>query len=199
MKRRTVLTVVGVVIAAGAVWKSSAVDPAPKSLASLEVAPDLTTGGYKRDLFPHWEIRDGACDTREIVLREQGTDVARDAQCRAIAGRWVSPYDGVVITDAGKVDIDHVVPLAEAWRSGAAKWSPQRRTGFANDLTGDQLVAATAASNRAKGDQDPAHWRPARRDYWCTYATNWVSVKSRYRLTADQAEHAALAEMLATC
>ncbi|WP_307868366.1 HNH endonuclease family protein [Umezawaea beigongshangensis] len=168
-------------------------------LAALPVAAEGKMTGYSRDRFPHWSSRGEGCDTREVVLQQQGRDVVRGEGCKATSGEWTSPYDGVVVTDAGDVDIDHVVPLAEAWRSGAADWTDERREQFANDLDGPQLVAATAKSNRTKGDQDPAKWKPPVQEYWCTYAVNWVQVKSTYGLSVDQAEKDALAGVLKGC
>ncbi|MBW4720769.1 HNH endonuclease family protein [Saccharothrix obliqua] len=168
-------------------------------LAALRIAPEGKMAGYSRDRFPHWSGQGNSCDTREVVLQKQGADVRTDKDCKATAGSWVSPYDGVTITEAGKLDIDHTVPLAEAWRSGADKWTDEQRQKFANDLGGSQLLAVSATTNRAKGDQDPAKWKPPVEAYWCAYATNWVSVKAAYDLTADQAEHDALAAMLGTC
>ena len=71
-----------------------------------------------------------------------------------------------------------MVPLANAWRSGAGKWTEEQRTEFANDLTRPQLMAVSAASNRSKGDQDPSQWKPPQKDYWCEYAQRWIAVKS---------------------
>nr|CEL16586.1 putative secreted protein [Kibdelosporangium sp. MJ126-NF4]CTQ89063.1 putative secreted protein [Kibdelosporangium sp. MJ126-NF4] len=92
-----------------------------------------------------------------------------------------------------------MVPLAEAWRSGAARWTDEQRKQFANDLNNPQLFAVTATSNRSKGDQDPATWKPPTKAYWCTYAKNYVAVKAAYKLTVDEKERAGLAQMLATC
>lgn len=168
-------------------------------LGALKIAPEGKMAGYSRDRFPHWASQGNSCDTREIVLQRQGTDVKSDKDCKAVSGTWNSVYDNVVIKDAGDVDIDHMVPLAEAWRSGADKWTDDERKAFANDLGGIQLLAVTAKSNRAKGDQDPAKWKPPAQTYWCTYAQYWISVKITYKLTVDQAEHDALAVLLKTC
>ncbi|XVV05133.1 HNH endonuclease family protein [Actinosynnema sp. CA-248983] len=168
-------------------------------LAALTVAPEGKMAGYSRDRFPHWSSQGNSCDTREIVLQRQGSEVRSDDQCRATSGTWVSVYDGETITDASKLDIDHTVALAEAWRSGADKWTDEQRQKFANDLGGIQLIAVSATSNRAKGDQDPAKWKPPVQAYWCTYALNWISVKTTYQLTIDQAEHDALASMITQC
>ncbi|ONI87603.1 HNH endonuclease [Actinosynnema sp. ALI-1.44] len=195
--------VVLLLVAVGIWWITRAESTAdPKvlpQLDSLGVAPAGSMSGYSRDRFPHWAGTGNSCDTREIVLQRQGADVQRDAECRAVSGKWTSPYDGVVMTKAADVDIDHVVPLAEAWRSGASRWTDEQRKQFANDLNNPQLFAVTAASNRSKGDKDPADWKPPAKTYWCTYAENYVAVKAHYKLTVDTKERDGLAEMLATC
>ncbi|MGI5502211.1 HNH endonuclease family protein [Lentzea sp. CA-135723] len=178
---------------------TSATPGGSSDLGALKIAPESKMAGYSRDRFPHWASQGNSCDTREIVLQKQGADVKTDKDCKATSGTWTSPYDNVVIKDGGEVDIDHTVPLAEAWRSGADKWTDDDRKAFANDLGGIQLLAVTAKTNRSKGDQDPAKWKPPVEAYWCTYAQHWIQVKITYQLTADQAEHDALATMLKAC
>jgi hypothetical protein len=116
-----------------------------------------------------------------------------------VDGEWFSVYDGRVLTGPDQVDIDHTVPLANAWRTGAAKWDDDKRADFANDLTRPELIAVSRTSNRSKGDQDPAQWRPPNRGYWCEYAMDWIAVKHHWRLTVTAAEKAALLDMLETC
>jgi hypothetical protein len=164
-------------------------------LAKLTVAPEDTGNTYNRADWPHWIGQGHNCDTREIALQRQGTGVKTDAQCHAISGTWVSAYDGVVFHDAGKTDLDHVVPLAEAARSGTRNWSKAQRQTFANDL--DQLQVVSARSNRQKGDQDPAHWLPEKDR--CGYSIKWVAIKTKYHLTVDKAEHDALYGVLTHC
>ncbi|WP_406073586.1 HNH endonuclease family protein [Streptomyces virginiae] len=168
-------------------------------LAALRVAPVGTMAGYSRDKFTHWAQQGNKCDTREVVLERDGTDVTRDAECKAVSGTWKSLYDGVVVTEAGKMDIDHMVPLAEGWRSGAAGWDSARRKAFANDLTHPQLLAVTAASNRSKGDQSPDLWQPPDKTSWCQYGRAWTTVKSTYGLTVTEPEKKMLTTMLDTC
>nr|WP_291837480.1 HNH endonuclease family protein [Candidatus Microthrix sp.] len=89
-------------------------------------------------------------------------------------GGWLSEYEGYSTPDESELDIDHLVPLAEAWRSGASRWDPARRAAFANDLDAPQtLIAVTAATNRSKSDSDPSDWQPPNTSYWCTYASDW--------------------------
>lgn len=167
-------------------------------LASLTVAAENRTG-YSRDLFPHWITISGTCNTRETVLKRDGTNVVTDSSCAATSGTWYSPYDGATWTAASDLDIDHLVPLAEAWDSGAGKWTTAQRQAFANDLTRPQLIAVTDNVNQAKGDQDPATWVPSRSAYVCTYVRAWVQVKYYYNLSVDSAEKSALQGYLANC
>ncbi|MEV4741245.1 HNH endonuclease family protein [Streptomyces sp. NPDC049555] len=174
-------------------------DVARDELAELDVEAPHSMTGYSRAKFPHWATQQGQCDTRETVLARDGRDVRTDAQCRAVAGSWLSPYDGKQFAVAGQLDIDHVVPLANAWRSGADKWDTPRRKRFANDLDSPQLVAVSAASNRQKGDQSPDQWKPPLKSYWCTYARAWTHVKHTYDLNVTKPEQEALVDMLDTC
>ncbi|WP_414635609.1 HNH endonuclease family protein [Actinophytocola sp.] len=168
-------------------------------LAALRVAADGSSSGYSRDLFPHWSTVSGACNTRETVLKRDGSNVVTNSSCAAVSGSWFSPYDGSTWTAASDVDIDHIVPLANAWRTGASSWTTSRRQQFANDLTGPQLIAVTDNVNQSKGDQSPATWKPPRTTYWCTYARMWVHTKYRWTLTVNSAEKSALTDMLNRC
>ncbi|SHF28681.1 HNH endonuclease family protein [Streptoalloteichus hindustanus] len=172
---------------------------AAAQLEKLKVAAWHPMTGYSRDRFKHWISQGEGCDTRETVLRRDGKGVQTDKECRATAGTWVSVYDGKTVEKAEELDIDHVVPLANAWRTGAADWTDERRSQFANDLKAPQLLAVTANTNRSKGDQDPSQWKPPARTYWCEYATRWITVKSGYGLWVTQEEKAALHEMLGAC
>jgi hypothetical protein len=94
--------------------------------------------------------------------------------------------------------MDHMVPLAEAWRSGAWKWTSAQRQAFANDLENSEaLIAVTASTNRSKGDKDPSRWMPANDQ--CVYIQNWISIKIKYSLTADSQEAEKLNSLVSTC
>lgn len=176
------------------------------------VARSPATAPYERDAFGSaWADVDGnGCNQRDDVLLRDAVPgtvtVAPQGACPhdVLAGTWVDPYTGaeLVMDDlkdlaqAQAVQIDHVVPLAEAWRSGADAWTAQRRREFANDLRA--LLAVDGPTNMGKGDDDPAAWRP-RASYQCAYATRWIDVKHRWGLGADDSERRALAEMLEEC
>ena len=182
------------------------VSPAPPaielSLTIAEVPDNLPP--YDRDDWRHWTDDDSDCqDTRQEVLIAESASQVRfsgDRQCRVKSGHWFDPYTGRVHRDPGGLDIDHLVPLANAHRSGGWAWSAQRKRQFANSL-GDaaHLIAVTAAANREKGARGPEEWRPPETDYWCAYATAWAQVKRAWDLTVTHAEAVALREMLRTC
>ena len=171
-------------------------------LDSIIVVPEFGTG-YSRALFPHWNDLDGdGCDTREeVLIRDSITTAQVDPfGCQVRAGDWFSPYDGASWSDRGRVDIDHVVALKEAWDSGAHAWTTERRTQYANDLSDPRtLIAVTDSVNQSKSDKDPAQWMPPLASYHCTYLSSWVAVKARWGLSMDSAERNAVAAGLTKC
>ncbi|MFD6660829.1 HNH endonuclease family protein [Micromonospora chalcea] len=202
----TVAALAGAVLAVVNGQAASATPPgipskatAQSQLNALTVAAQGSTAGYSRDLFPHWITITGTCNTREQILKRDGTSVVVNSSCAATSGRWYSPYDGATWSAASDVDIDHVVPLAEAWRSGASSWTTSRRQSFANDLTRPQLIAVTDNVNQSKGDQDPSTWQPPLTSYRCTYSKMWITVKYNWGLTLQSSEKSALQSMLNTC
>lgn len=154
---------------------------------------------YRRAEWPHWDDIDrNGCDGREdALIRASTVPVNRGDGCRVLAGEWVSPYDGLVTTDPGAIQIDHLVPLENAFVSGGWRWDVGRRRLFANDQA--ELVATSASSNQSKGSKTPDEWRPRATSVWCAYALTWVRVKVTYDLTATTAERDALGRMLETC
>jgi hypothetical protein len=172
-------------------------------VSQLLVAPERPLTGYDRARFGTWTDADGdGCDTRaEVLIRQSRVPAQVDPfGCHVVAGEWLSSYDDHTTSDPAELDIDHVVALAEAWRSGASAWDERRRDAFANDLDQPgELVAVTAAANRSKGDRDPASWQPSSRAGRCELGIAWVRTKVKWMLTADQAEVNALRDMLRGC
>ena len=182
---------VGPAPAPAAPAKGSTADTALSLLASVRVARE-NPNGYQRTKFRHWVDADGdGCDTREEVLiaESSSTPQVMWPGCKVIEGDWVSRYDGVSVTDPSGLDIDHFVPLKEAWDSGAHSWTASRRQQFANDMSDPRaLVAVTASTNRSKGDKDPPQWMPPDPADFCGYLADWVAVKSHWQLTMDESE-----------
>ncbi|MEV0442890.1 HNH endonuclease family protein [Streptomyces spectabilis] len=175
--------------------------PVRDALAALTVT-DESRDGYTRDAYKHWTDtdRDGCSTRNEVLIDEAVTDPARSGRCTLTGGTWFSPYDERYVDGPRGLDIDHLVPLAESWDSGASGWTAAEREAYANDL-GDSraLIAVTAASNRSKADQDPSTWMPPSAGYHCRYVSDWVAVKTRWGLAIDPAEAAALARTLGEC
>ncbi|MGW4412631.1 HNH endonuclease family protein [Nonomuraea sp. NPDC004702] len=171
------------------------------AVAELPVA-DERREGYVRTKFRHWidEDRD-SCSTRAEVLIDEAIEPPEIGDgCRLSGGRWYSYYDDQYVDVATGLDVDHLVPLAEAWDSGAYDWTPAQRQDYANDLREPwHLVAVTARSNRQKADQDPSTWQPPFEPARCRYAAEWTAVKMRWSLSIDPAEQQALTDLGEAC
>lgn len=179
---------------------------AKTTLPTLTVRPDGAMTGYSRDLFPHWRdastwgwpvAPNNACDARNAALYRDGQGVTMSSTCTYLKGTWIDPYGAHRYDSTSDIDIDHIVPLAAAWRSGAASWPATTRTAYANNPL--VLVSADDSLNSSKGDKGPEAWKPPNKASWCLYAVRWVAVKRAWTLTVNPAEKTALTSMLATC
>lgn len=177
------------------------------ALGQLVLAVPGRLDGYVRDcddgaacVFGQpWFDADGdGCDQRSQVLARDLVDVVRkQGRCAVTSGTLHDPYTATTVTSVSKIQIDHVVPLAEMWRSGAAAWPPDQRTAAANDLR--NLLAVQGKTNQSKGDKTPDEWMPPNPAYACPYARIYITVKSAHALTATAPEKAALDQALASC
>ncbi|MFD1720700.1 excalibur calcium-binding domain-containing protein [Amnibacterium endophyticum] len=213
MRRRPALLTTALITAGLVVGGGLAADAAPAAVPAgradarvlldrLTVRSDSHAASYQRRAFHVWNDADrDRLDTRAEVLKAESRVTASVNRYGTVkGGRWISRYDNRVVTKATRLDVDHLVPLAEAWRSGAWKWSATRREAFGNDLGyGPSLIAVTRSSNRSKGDRDPAGWMPPASSYACAYVKQWIAVKSRWHLSVDRVERKALAAGLDGC
>lgn len=167
------------------------------AVRQLPGAPE-TNVGYDRGKFQHWIDVDSDCqDTRAEVLIAESREGTTGA-CVVETGEWFSYYDRETWRDSSDVDIDHLVPLAEAWGSGAKRWTRPTRKRFANDLQDRRaLVAVTDNVNQSKGDRDPAEWMPQYGK--CRYLREWVATKLRWSLKANRAEKLELVKLAGGC
>ncbi|WP_405976535.1 HNH endonuclease family protein [Streptomyces sp. NBC_00988] len=175
--------------------------PVRDALAALPLQTENRTG-YERTKFKHWTDadRDG-CNTRmEVLKAEAVTAPVQGPNWVLTGGSWYSPYDDRYLDSASKLDVDHLVPLAEAWDSGASQWTAKERELYANDLDNARdLIAVSAASNRSKSDKDPGEWLPPYVGYRCQYDTDWIADKTRWSLSIDATERDALTQQLTGC
>jgi hypothetical protein len=168
--------------------------------------PDQTP--YDRRQFGQaWaDVDRNGCDTRNDVLRRDLVDTTlkpgtRD--CVVLTGVLHDPYTGQTIDftrgqgTSELVQIDHIVPLAWAWRQGAADWTEQKRKQLANDPL--NLLAVDGPTNTSKSDQGPALWMPPSEGYRCSYVERFVQVLDSYDLTVTAEDHAALQSELSSC
>lgn len=171
-------------------------------LDGIRVEPEHRRG-YQREDWPHWLSTDKSClNAREqVLIRDSTVPVKLSANgCSILSGRWLDPYTGEVFTDPKQVDIDHRVPLEEAYNSGGYEWSRERRAAYANDLTDPQtLVAVSREANRAKGSKGPEDWLPPKRDGICPYIAGWITIKARWGLTMDERERVTVGNILSEC
>lgn len=212
MTRHFLRTTIAVSAMAAATAITFTATAAPAQAESVEVKlqdaidalpiEDEVRDGYDRDLFPTWSDEDGdGCDTRyEILIAEATEDPEVSDDCKLTGGKWKSYYDGKEFTNPSDLDIDHMVPLAEAWDSGARDWNAEDREQYANDLGDDRdLVAVTNSVNREKSDKDPKEWMPPLDEVKCQYLEEWTVVKTRWKLSADQDEVDALKDLSSDC
>ena len=177
-----------------------------RALAALPQHPAAATAGYSRAQFGQaWaDVDRNGCDTRNDMLsRDLSSRIYRSGthDCVVIAGTLADPYTGRTLTfrkaTAGAVQIDHVVAIGQAWRTGAAQLSAAQRLQLANDPL--ELLAVDGPTNESKGDKDASAWLPPNNAYRCPYAARQVAVKAKYRLWTTPAEHAALQRVLSGC
>ena len=159
---------------------------------------------YDRRNWDHWNDADDDCqDARQEVLiaeSEVAVTYEDDRNCRVETGQWTGAFTGTVVTSLGILDIDHFVPLANAWKPGAWAWDDARKEEYANFLDDpDHLIAVTRGANRSKGARGPEAWQPPLESFHCEYATRWTNIKARWELSVTAAEQAALDEMIDTC
>ena len=135
--------------------------------------------------------KDGQNTRAEVLIQESLIPVTfkTSAKKLVIAGKWRCPFTGKVYTTSDKLDIDHIVPLKEAWVSGASNWSKARRIQFANDLNDpDHLIAVYRGANRSKGAKDPGRWLPPNTNFIQEYIRIWVGIKTKWGLSMDKRE-----------
>jgi hypothetical protein len=169
------------------------------ALPNLVVAAEYQEK-YDGESFGGWIDADSdGCDTRQEVLITESIKTPNIGnKCSLSGGKWLSPYDGKYHDRTSTLAIDHLVPKAEAWRSGAWKWSNEQRQAYTNDLEDSRVLnAITSALNSSKRDKDLKNWLPEKGK--CEYIESWVAIKARYSLTVDEGEMAVIKKYYKSC
>jgi hypothetical protein len=166
-----------------------------------------TVPRYERAAFGDWATVHGRCNTREVVLeRDSGPRaVDTDNDLCDDDGTVLDVYTGQLVP-AKDTQIDHVYPVAEAWREGAYRWTFTQRHAFYNDQR--NLVAVLGSVNEAKGDLTPSemlqpatppHWKPPTPAGQCAFATIYRSTAEHWHLPIPAADDTALRTMATSC
>lgn len=160
---------------------------------------------YDRDFyFGSWTDEDNDCqNTRaEVLINESFSSISfRDNNnCVVQSGEWYDPYTDLTFNYASDLDIDHFVPLYNAWYSGAYLWEEYKRVEFANYLEfEDHLIAVESSTNREKGKSAPHEWMPPNINYHCDYVVVWIEIKYLWELTLTTSEYNFLFDLLSEC
>lgn len=157
--------------------------------SSIGEESEAAISDYQRSAFGGWVDTNGNClDTRGELLVSQSLmpAVFDETGCRVVGGLWKDLYTGETLSDAGSIDIDHVVPLRYAWGLGAGNWNAEKANAFYNDPA--NLVITSASVNRSKGSDPPPEWLPPARGFQCIYLRQFEAVLARYDLTQPNDE-----------
>ena len=158
----------------------------------------LGSPDYDRGEYGGWVDSDRDClNTRHEVLAAESLVPPLFLDCKVVTGLWFDLYTGRTFTDPKDLDVDHLVPLAEANLSGAYSWTHEKKHAYANDLENPgHLIAVESRANRQKGAKDPAGWMPPNESFHCAYLLAWIGVKDKWGLSMDEVESWAIDEML---
>jgi hypothetical protein len=201
----TATTFVEPLVISAPMTTASKVSPVIAVLNKLAVKGRAPKTGYDRTLFGDGWGNIGSCDTRNYILKRDLTQITWRAgeNCIVATGVLKDPYTAKVInfkrgvSTSLAVQIDHVVPVSDAWQKGAQQWASTKRVAFYNDPL--NLLAVDGPTNSAKSDSDAASWLPPSKSYRCAYVARQVAVKSKYGLWVTAAEKSAIASILAGC
>ena len=170
------------IIAAGYYYYNNIYDKKEIKKTSKE-----TVTRYNRDDWGNWidEDNDGL-NTRHEVLARESLVKPVISNNRVISGKWYDKFTGKYFTNAKDLDIDHLVPLKNAYISGASNWSEEKKNKYYNYLKNENhLVAVSKGANRSKGDKSPVKWLPPNEEYQCEYVREWFKIKTDWGLTIE--------------
>jgi len=175
---------------------------AADALLQLDVKGRAPKTGYARTQFGDGWATERGCDTRNVILHRDLSDVSMNDKCQVETGTLNDPYTGKTISfkrgvNSSAIQIDHVVALGDAWQTGAQQLTAMQRQQLANDSL--ELLAVDGPANQQKSDGDAATWLPPNKAFRCQYVARQVAVKQKYHLWVTSAEKEAIISVLNTC
>lgn len=178
-------------------------DLAIDALDVLAIKGRAAKTDYSRDKFGAGWAVSGGCDTRNIILNRDLSDVVINDKCEVVSGILNDPYTGKIISFArgsdssSAIQIDHVVALSDAWQKGAQQLTTKERIALANDPL--ELLAVDGPANMQKSDGDAATWLPSNKAFRCEYVARQIAVKQKYSLWVTWAEYGVMSNILHKC
>lgn len=144
-------------------------------------------GEYNREDWGNWIDEDGdGLNTRHEVLAEESLIKPVISNNKVVSGKWFDKYTGKYFTNPSDLDIDHLVPLKNAYISGASNWSKKKKNRYYNYLKYDNhLIAVSKSANRNKSDKSPVDWLPPNEEYQCEYVREWFKIKTAWGLAIE--------------
>lgn len=144
-----------------------------------------------------WKDDLSCLNTRGLVLERESLSKVQMGSCSVQSGEWLDPYTNMKFYNSSELQIDHLVPLRNAYMTGADKWTPQKRCLYANYLGNDiQLIPVMGRENLKKGDKLPGEYLPPYRAFKCEYIKNWLKVKMIWNLKLTSYEYEGIKEKI---
>lgn len=177
-----------------------------EAIKELPVKAAITQRYHRQAFGKAWaDENHNGCDTRNDILHRDLKDVETKPgthHCVVLSGTILDPYTGRFIyfkrgPFSAKIQIDHVVALGNAWRSGAAQWNEKQRQEFANDPL--NLLAVEGKANEDKSASSAAQWLPPNKGFRCAYVARQVAVKRKWHLWVSSQEKKAMLNVALSC
>lgn len=159
----------------------------------------------RRQHFGSWvndNPTENCYDTRNEVLIRDASDPSSVAvneknKCQVVKGSWPDPYTGQEYKLASAIQVDHVVPLRNAFNSGAHQWQPPRRCHYANYMGNEfHLRAVNGHENMSKGDKGPEGYMPPNAAFACQYLKEWMKIKAIWGLKVTEDEATSIVQLI---
>ncbi len=180
--------------------KENLVKVAFSCITSHNYRRDIVYGGWRKDA-------DKECNTRVEVLVKNSLipttplEKFKNIPCTPkLQGKWHDPYSDTDFDLAEVLDIDHIVPLKNAYNNGTWKWPYWKKRNYANDMINPfHLIPVSASENRSKSDSAPNDYLPPNDSFKCEYIELWVQTKLRWVIKLESEELSFIKNEITSC